>query len=120
VLSWADVQECSREADGYNVVVHEFAHFLDHRYDGALSAPDSAARRALLAGELAALRRQLQHGEPTLIDAYGSEDPAEFFAVASESFLEQPLELRERHPQLYATLVGTYGLDPASWPDPAN
>jgi Mlc titration factor MtfA (ptsG expression regulator) len=115
VLAWTDVQSDSPSADGNNVVIHEFAHFLDHRLDGALSEPDTAAARALLAAERVALRERAERGEPTLLDPYGSEDPAEFFAVASETFMELPQQLRREHPQLYAMLDGIYGLDPARW-----
>lgn len=42
VLSWPDVLSAGRDGDGYNVVIHEFAHHLDHALDGALSRPSPA------------------------------------------------------------------------------
>ena len=39
LLSWPDVQLAGTTGDGYNVVIHECAHHLDHTLDGALSAP---------------------------------------------------------------------------------
>jgi len=116
LLSWPDVQQAGSAGDGYNVVIHEFAHHLDHSLDGALSAPVAGSTwHAVLAREYAALCAAADAGEETLIDPYGSEDPAEFFAVASETFIELPRELRERHPPLYAALAQLYALDPARW-----
>jgi Mlc titration factor MtfA (ptsG expression regulator) len=53
--------------------------------------------------------------EDSLIDPYGAEDPAEFFAVATEAFFENSAALRDRNAALYAVLKGFYALDPASW-----
>ncbi len=118
LLSWPDVQLAGTGSDGYNVVIHEFAHHLDHMLDGALSAPAGATPwHELLNREYQALCDAADAGEDTLIDPYGSEDPAEFFAVASEVFIELPDELRRLHPELYAALARLYGLDPASWSD---
>lgn len=52
-------------------------------------------------------------GEDTLIDPYGAEDPAEFFAVATEAFFERSRALRARHAELYRVLADLYALDPA-------
>jgi Mlc titration factor MtfA (ptsG expression regulator) len=115
VLSWADVLAGARAGGGYNVVVHEFAHFLDHQADGALSSPGDAARRALLAAELGALRASVDRGEDTLIDPYATTDEAEFFAVASEHFFCEPQALCAAHPALHALLCSCYGVDPGGW-----
>jgi hypothetical protein len=116
VLSWPDVLAAGGADDGYNVAIHEFAHHLDHALDGRLSAPDSGNRwHELLEREYHALCDAVDAGEATLLDPYGSEDPAEFFAVATELFIELPRELRARHPQLYHSLQAIYRLDPATW-----
>lgn len=120
VLSWRDVRESSPDGDAYNVVLHEFAHYLDHSVGSALTTV-SMKQQALqawhevLEREYEALCQAVERGGDTLIDPYGAEDPAEFFAVATETFFEQPRELRERHPALYDELRRFYGLDPASW-----
>jgi Mlc titration factor MtfA (ptsG expression regulator) len=55
-----------------------------------------------------------------VLDPYGATNPAEFFAVATESFFEQPYELAARHPQLYAEFQAYYRVDPRDWfPAPA-
>jgi len=50
---------------------------------------------------------------PTLLDKYGATNPAEFFAVATEYFFEQPHRLKEKHPELYEELRLFYRQDPA-------
>jgi len=51
----------------------------------------------------------------SMIDWYGLEDPAEFFAVVTESFFERPLALRRENEELYQVLANYYRVDPASW-----
>lgn len=112
VLSWRDVLEAQSRDDGYNVVVHEFAHFMDHAA-GMVGSRGHATLRL----EFEALCDAVDRGEDTLIDPYGAEDPAEFLAVSAEAFLELPRELRAAHPALYAALRELLALDPADWPD---
>lgn len=111
VLSWRDVLEGDAEDDGYNVVIHEVTHFLEHANPGG----DPTARAALEAAR-EELGRALERGETPLIDPYGAEDNAEFLAVAAETFFERPRELRARHPTLYVLLRQSFRLDPAEWP----
>lgn len=120
VLSWEDVQDHGTDTAIYNVVVHEFAHFLDNAVDGTLT--DTGSRREefeawheLLEREYQALCDAVDRDEDTLIDPYGAESTIEFFAVATEAFFERPAELKRLHAALYAALVRFYGLDPASW-----
>jgi len=115
VLSWRDVLEGDAHDDGYNVVIHEVTHFLEHANPGG----DQAARAALEAAR-EELGRALDRGETPLIDPYGAEDTAEFLAVAAETFFERPRELRARHPTLYVLLRESFRLDPAEWPNPTQ
>jgi Mlc titration factor MtfA (ptsG expression regulator) len=50
-----------------------------------------------------------------VIDDYGATNPAEFFAVASETFFERPKKLSIRYPELYDRLRVFYELDPLQW-----
>ena len=97
ILSWPDVLAGAASADdGRNVVIHEFAHQLDQHNGAANGAPRlrGRGRRArwaqVLGREYVALRQRAAVGEPSLLSDYGATDPAEFFAVATEVFFEQP------------------------------
>ena len=122
VLSWRDVQESGAEDEAYNVVLHEFAHYLDHSSDSALTerGPRTGATaldswHQIMDREYDALCDAVERGAETVIDPYGAEHPAEFFAVATETFFEQPQPLRDAHPRLYEELRRFYALDPATW-----
>jgi MtfA peptidase len=121
VLSWDDVLKGARRPDdGHNVVLHEFAHQLDQEDGDADGAPVLSRRGAyapwasVLGAEFHALQRAERRHEPTVLDTYGAQNPAEFFAVATETFFERPETLRRLHPELYEQLVAYYKQDPAS------
>jgi hypothetical protein len=129
ILSWEDISEAADfPADGYNLALHEFAHYLDAEGRGLAGAPaagDGAARprrpRPIegwardLGEEFDALLADVEHGRDTFLDPYAAEDEAEFFAVATEEFFERPCELRREHARLYELMQEFYGLDPADW-----
>ncbi len=122
LLSWDDVLAGAADPDdGRNVVIHEFAHQLDQDNGRANGAPwlgrrDAYARwSAVLGAEFAALQQRLAFGDGGLIDPYAATDAAEFFAVVSEVFFEQPVQLAMQHPALHAELAGYYGVDPRHW-----
>ncbi len=115
IISWRDAQMAG---DGYNVVIHEFAHKLDMlngEADGipALHAglPVDRWERVFFAAWEDFCQR-VDSGEETRIDPYASEHPAEFFAVLSENFFEQPALLTAEYPELYALLRDYYRQDP--------
>ena len=119
VLAWDGAYQGGRDDDdGRNLVIHEFAHQLDRvdgDADGLPPVADRAAReqwRRLVDREFARLAEAVERGRATTLDAYGATDPAEFFAVASEQFFEQPARLRRAHAELYAALAGFYRQDP--------
>ena len=122
VLAWDEVLESSAcDHDGYNVVIHEFAHQLDAEdgiTDGAPVLPDRSRYRSwarVFGDEYRRLREMLTSGGETLLDEYGASDPAEFFAVVTESFFEIPQHLQEEHPELYDELRQYFRQDPAGW-----
>jgi Mlc titration factor MtfA (ptsG expression regulator) len=120
-VAWPDALAGGRrEAGGHNVVLHEFAHqldFLNGRYvDGTPPIESSVqARRweAVMAREYERLCRACDAGEDSLLDCYGAESRAEFFAVVTETFFSQPVRLQRRHAELYEVLAGFYLQDPA-------
>lgn len=122
ILSWQDAVDGAASAhDGQNVVIHEFAHQLDQENGAANGAPhlSPGQRRArwadVMGRAFADLQQRAARDEPTLLSHYGATDPAEFFAVASEVFFEQPAQLAAELPEVHAELVALYRIDPASW-----
>ncbi len=120
ILSWEDVLEAaSYPGEGYNVALHEFAHYLDAEGLGPASPTRPLGEWArALAYEFEALLDAVDAGGYTFLDPYAAEDEGEFFAVATEDFIDRPVELRDAHAGLYALLVEFYGIDPASWTSP--
>jgi len=117
VLSWQDV-EWSGQGEGFNVVIHEFAHKLDMKNGDANGRPplhsgmDAQAWAHDLQTAYDDLCRRLDGGEDTMIDPYAAESPAEFFAVLSEYFFEAPEVLRQAYPDVYGQMVKFYLQDP--------
>ena len=120
VISWEDALEGAAIVDdGRNVVIHEFAHQLDQQKGYANGAPWLGRRdryprwSRVMSEEFGRLQQQAMIGEPSLFSYYGATNPAEFFAVASEVFFEQPRAMASMHPALYEELRSLYRLDPA-------
>jgi len=124
VLSWADARRESRRRDGYNLVLHEFAHQLDDQTgeaDGTpyLSTPALAARwREAFQAAFERHAKLLRLRREVLFDRDAAESPTEFFATAVELFFELPQELRQSYPEVYAVLAEYLELDPAGWAPP--
>lgn len=125
ILSYRDVED-SGWGEGYNVVIHEMAHKLDFRsgsYDGCpplhrnMSYEDwnVAFTQAYedLRGKVVRLGKRAE--KVLAIDPYAATDPAEFFAVCTEYFFEQPKVLKKEYPGVYAQMTLFYKQDP--WPD---
>jgi MtfA peptidase len=122
VLAWRDVLQAGRNAaHGGNVVVHELAHHLDGLNGEMDGMPTLATQRdetrwlAVMDRAYDRLAGRVDRGRPTLLDPYGAENPAEFFAVASECFFERPRAMQQKLPVLYRLLGGYYRQDPAAW-----
>jgi Mlc titration factor MtfA (ptsG expression regulator) len=119
ILSWANVESAWTGGEG-NVVIHEFAHKLDMLNGSANGFPrlhrdmNRQQWSRVFTDAYADFCRRVQSDEPTEITAYASESPAEFFAVASESFFELPDVLDRIYPLVYAQLVMYYRQNPLS------
>lgn len=121
ILSWKDSVQGGQDAqDGKNVVIHEFAHQLD-QLDGAadgrplINPAQIRAWGKVMSKEFKSLRVKTKLRNHTFFNEYGATNPAEFFAVISEHFYEQPKTFQEKHPDLYELLVDYYKVDPATW-----
>ncbi|MBM3393015.1 MAG: zinc-dependent peptidase [Betaproteobacteria bacterium] len=115
LLSWFEHPE---DADGMNVVIHEFAHKLDMLNgvpDGLPPLHEGMKRQAWIDAFEPAYRDfcgRVDDGEDTWIDPYAAKHPAEFFAVASEVFFEAPDLLHAEYPAVYEQLKRFYRQDP--------
>jgi Mlc titration factor MtfA (ptsG expression regulator) len=124
VLSWQDAAREARRRDGYNVVLHEFAHQLDDQTgegDGTPLLPTAALAARWREAFQAALerhRRSLRRRREVLFDEDAAESPTEFFATAVELFFELPQDLKQEFPAVYAVLAEYLELDPAAWSSP--
>ena len=122
ILSWQDVLDGARVPDdGHNVVLHEFAHQLDSesgRANGApyLGNPASYSEWAeVLSRDFNNLRLHAMYRQHSVMDHYGATNPAEFFAVATETFFEKPWQMAEHHAELFAEFGKYYRVDPRQW-----
>ncbi|MDE0839545.1 MAG: zinc-dependent peptidase [Kiritimatiellae bacterium] len=122
VLSWSDVKQGAYNfRDGRNVTMHEFAHQLDQEDGAADGAPVLERRSAystwakVFSREFQRLQGRARKGRRSVFDNYGATNPAEFFAVATETFYEKPRQLQKKHPELYEELRGYYCVDPVEW-----
>jgi Mlc titration factor MtfA (ptsG expression regulator) len=125
VLAWDSVLSGAADIhDGHNVVLHEFSHQLDQENVGSTGVPVLPRRSMyvawarVLGHDFDQLVREVGHHHRTLIDRYGATNPAEFFAVVTETFFEKPRPLRSKHPDLYLQLKEFYRQDPAALDHP--
>jgi len=124
VLAWDSVLSGAADVhDGHNVVLHEFAHQLDQE-DGQGDGVPVLPRRSMyvawarvLGHDFDQLVRDAERSHRALLDRYGATNPAEFFAVVTETFFEKPRQLRAKHPALYEQLREFYRQDPAALDD---
>lgn len=68
----------------------------------------------VLGHEYERLIDDMKHHRRTFINTYRATSPAEFFAVVTEAFFEQPIQPKRRHPELCDQLAAFYQQDLAS------
>jgi Mlc titration factor MtfA (ptsG expression regulator) len=112
ILSWPEVQAAAA-GQALNVVAHEFAHQLDDHKGGREGAPESVDAKRWAEVMNTEYERLQRHRRPPVLDPYGAQSPAEFFAVATEAFFQSGAELAQHHPELYALLRDYYRLETA-------
>jgi Mlc titration factor MtfA (ptsG expression regulator) len=122
ILAWDNVKQGAiNSQDGHNVVMHEFAHQLDQEDGIADGAPILEKRSSyatwahIFSEEFEHLRFKVEHHKKSVMDKYGATNPAEFFAVATETFFEKPIQLKKKTPDLYNELKSFYRVDPVEW-----
>lgn len=117
VLAWTQCEEGAVNPDGHhNVILHEFAHQLDYLDGTADGAPPLSGEQAkhwqqTMTQAYEHLRQSLQHHQKPWLAPYGATEPAEFFAVLTEAFYQQPEHLKAEQPEVYEALQRFYRLD---------
>lgn len=122
ILAWDNVLFGSRTlGDGFNVVLHEFAHKLDEEnsiVDGApklASSEDYREWARVFCKDYHQFVQEIEQHPDHAIDDYGATSPPEFFAVCTESYFEKPQLLKEFWPDLYQQMKNYYQVDPGAW-----
>lgn len=122
VLAWDSVKkDAFKMDDGHNVTMHEFAHQLDQEdgYGDGIPVLGHYSAYSLWAEifleEFERLKQKTLQGKDDILDQYGATNPAEFFAVATETFFERPEQLSKAHPGLFKELEAYYQINPLTW-----
>jgi Mlc titration factor MtfA (ptsG expression regulator) len=110
ITKWQLRQGFINANDARNTAIHEFVHLID-KMDGAMDGvPEIILERKYVPQwkEMmdATIWQMKNYGSD--IDGYGATNTAEFFAVISEYFFEQPGSLKANHPELYEMLARIY------------
>jgi Mlc titration factor MtfA (ptsG expression regulator) len=117
VIAWNDAKKDAYHIHNDNVIIHEFAHeldFLDGSADGAPPLPDAKYHEwaKVLSSEFNKLSevalKNRDWGEYKLIGAYAATNEAEFFAVVTERYFENPEALKKHFPDLFKELDSFY------------
>jgi len=119
IIIWdAALQEGRHPESGHNVIYHEFAHKLD-MLDGAADGTPPLRDRAeyrdwvrVCSQEYLRLKHNAEKGRKSFLNAYAATNEAEFFAVATEQFFDQPQFMMAHAPDLYRVLHEYYRQDP--------
>lgn len=116
ILSWPDVDDCGVSPfEHTNVVLHEFAHFLDvfvrqnlHLYSES-GLLDPSDHFGLISESLKPFWLKFRETGAGCLDEYAGTNPSEFFAVATEFYFELPGEFARDYPELYQKMKALYG-----------
>lgn len=118
VVSFPDLM-ASGEWNGFNVLIHEFAHKLDlgnaSDVDGFPPLPRELDPREWHRRFTAVwddLQARIQRREATPIDDYAATHPGECFAVCCEYFFSAPDTLNDAYPALYELLCRYFRQNP--------
>ena len=115
-LSWdCASRESKNISDGYNLVIHEFAHHLDFLDGYTNGCPDlkdkEQAQRwhAAMSAGFEQAQRDLENEGKTFLGENAASNATEFFAELSECFFTIPGQLKELYPAIYDVLLEYYG-----------
>lgn len=117
VLSW-DAVAADRGASDRDVVIHECAHKLDVLNGAPNGFPPLHANMSIqrwsetFNDAYEQFAGALEAHASTELDPYAATDPAEFFAVTSETFFSEPAIIKNEFPRVYSELADFYRQDP--------
>ncbi len=97
-----------------NTGIHEFVHLLD-KEDGEVDGlPEALLNRKHNSEWIRLMNKNIDliMQEQSDINTYGASNKAEFFAVASEYFFNQPGAFKEKHSELFGLLCLIYAQNP--------
>src|SRR6188474_46245 len=100
ITKWQLRQGFINNNDAHNTAIHEFAHLID-KMDGTMDGvPEIILERKYTAKWKSMMDATIwqMKNKGSDIDMYGATNHAEFFAVVSEYFFEQPDLFRSNHP----------------------
>ncbi len=100
----------SNDEDKINVGIHEFVHLIDGmdgQFDGV---PNVLMKKSYVLPWIDRIYKEIQKikQKQSKINPYATKNKAEFFAVASEFFFEQPTVMKRKHPELYHLMEHTF------------
>ncbi|MDA3908896.1 MAG: M90 family metallopeptidase, partial [Sulfurimonas sp.] len=124
VIAWDDAKKEAYHLRNHNVIIHELAHVLDFEQGMANGVPSLERSKydawsRVIYKRFNELHEKVEHNknlkEYSLIGEYASTNEAEFFAVVSELFFQNPKSLKQHFPDLYNEFSTYYCLDPVSY-----
>ena len=125
ILSWSDIEQDLTQLDGHNLVMHEYAHQIDGQdgvMNGAPLLPSDHLYQSWSTSMEVAYRDLCVRAESgkAPLDPYAGTNPAEFFAVVTETFFTQPERLHREYPDVYRLLTQFYRQEPLDWQLPGG
>lgn len=99
-------QGFKNQVDGRNVAIHEFIHLVDGDDSSIDELPKALMSNQQTIPFLKLIHAEMNkiHNHKSKLNSYGGTIEAEFFAVASEFFFENPRKMKKHHPELYRKL----------------
>jgi len=120
IIIWdAALRNGRHPESGHNVIYHEFAHkldMLDGLADGTPPLKDRTEYQDWVktcSRDYLRLKQRTEKGKKSFLDSYAATNEAEFFAVATEQFFDQPQLMIKHAPDLYRVLKEYYCQNPA-------
>lgn len=110
ITKWQLRQGFINNNDAHNTAIHEFVHLID-KMDGTMDGvPEIILERKYINRWKNIMDSTIwqMKNDGSDINIYAATNQAEFFAVVSEYFFEQPDLLKANHPELYEMLGRIY------------